>query len=91
MSDPELHQEFVDRVVDPFRGMLRLFIERGIERGELRPDLEVEPLVDLLHSIPIYKILMSRRPARSRALGVPAAAGPRNPQLFGSPSECSAT
>lgn len=60
MSDPELHREFVERVVNPFRGMLRLFIERGIERGELRPDLEVEPLVDLLHSIPIYKILMSR-------------------------------
>jgi len=60
MSDPELHQEFVDRVVNPFRDLLRLFIERGIDRGELRPDLEVEPLVDLLHSIPIYKILMSR-------------------------------
>jgi AcrR family transcriptional regulator len=60
MSDPELHQEFVDRVVNPFRDLLRLFIARGIERGELRPDLEVEPLVDLLHSIPIYKILMSR-------------------------------
>ena len=60
MSDPELHQAFVERVVNPFRGLLRLFIERGIERGELRPDLEVEPLVDLLHSIPIYKILMSR-------------------------------
>ncbi len=60
MSDPELHQNFVDRVVNPFRDLLRLFIERGIERGELRPDLEVEPLVDLLHSIPIYKILMSR-------------------------------
>jgi AcrR family transcriptional regulator len=60
MSDPELHQEFVARVVNPFRELLRLFIERGIERGELRPDLEVEPLVDLLHSIPIYKILMSR-------------------------------
>jgi AcrR family transcriptional regulator len=60
MSDPELHEDFVDRVVNPFRELLRLFIERGIERGELRPDLEVEPLVDLLHSIPIYKILMSR-------------------------------
>ena len=60
MSDPALHQDFVDRVVNPFRELLRLFIERGIERGELRPDLEVEPLVDLLHSIPIYKILMSR-------------------------------
>jgi AcrR family transcriptional regulator len=60
MGDPELHQEFVNRVVDPFRNMLRLFIERGIERGELRPDLEVEPLVDLLHAMPIYRMLMSR-------------------------------
>jgi AcrR family transcriptional regulator len=60
MSDPELHRHFVERVVHPFRELLRLFIERGIQRGELRPDLEVEPLVDLLHSIPIYKILMSR-------------------------------
>jgi hypothetical protein len=40
--------------------MLRLFIQRGIDRGELRPDLEIEPLVDLLHAIPIYRILMSR-------------------------------
>jgi AcrR family transcriptional regulator len=60
MSDPELHQHFVDRVVNPFRELLRLFIERGIERGELRPDLEVDALVDLLHAMPIYNILMSR-------------------------------
>ena len=60
MSDPDLHKDFVERVVEPFRGMLRLFIERGIDRGELRPDLEVEPLVDLLHGIPIYRVLMSR-------------------------------
>jgi AcrR family transcriptional regulator len=59
MSHPELHGDFVDRVVEPFRDLLRLFIERGIERGELRPDLEVEPLVDLLHSIPIYRMLVS--------------------------------
>ena len=60
MSDPELHREFVERVVSPFRDLLRLFIERGIERGELRPDLDVEALVDLLHAMPVYNILMSR-------------------------------
>jgi AcrR family transcriptional regulator len=59
MSDPELHRDYVERVITPFRALLRLFIERGIERGELRPDLEVEALVDLLHSIPLYKILVS--------------------------------
>ena len=60
MGDPDLHRDYVERVVEPFRAMLRLFIERGIDRGELRPDLDVEPLVDLLHAIPIYRILMSR-------------------------------
>jgi AcrR family transcriptional regulator len=60
MGDPELHQGFLDKVVNPLRDLLRLFIERGIERGELRPDLDVEALVDLLHAIPVYKILMSR-------------------------------
>jgi AcrR family transcriptional regulator len=60
MSDPELHREFVERVVTPFREWLRLFIERGIDRGELRPDLDVEALVDLLHAMPVYNILMSR-------------------------------
>ncbi len=60
MSDPDLHRDYVERVVEPFRAMLRLFIERGIDRGELRADLEVESLVDLLHGIPIYRMLMSR-------------------------------
>jgi AcrR family transcriptional regulator len=70
MSDPELHQAFLDEVVNPLRGLLRLFIERGIERGELRPDLDVEALVDILHATPVYRILMSRGdPASLR--GVP--------------------
>jgi AcrR family transcriptional regulator len=60
MGDPALHRDYVERVVEPFRAMLRLFIQRGIDRGELRPDLEVEALVDLLHGIPIYRMLMSR-------------------------------
>ena len=83
MSDPELHQDYVDRVITPFRDLLRLFIERGIERGELRPDLEVEALVDLLHvDTRLQDPHVARRPglARAGALGIHAAAGPRNLQ-----------
>jgi Tetracyclin repressor-like, C-terminal domain len=50
----------VDNVINPIRGLIRTILERGIERGELRSDLELEPLVDLLHALPIYKILTSR-------------------------------
>jgi AcrR family transcriptional regulator len=60
MNDPELHQGILDKVINPLRGLLREIIERGIERGELRPDLEVESLVDILHAIPVYRILLSR-------------------------------
>ncbi len=60
MDDPELHQGLLDKVINPFRDLLREFIERGIERGELRRDLEAESLVDILHAIPVYRILMSR-------------------------------
>jgi AcrR family transcriptional regulator len=60
MDDPELHEGLVETVINPLRGALRQFIERGIERGELRPDLEVESLVDILHAIPVYRILLAR-------------------------------
>ena len=60
MNDPELHQGFLESVIIPLRGLIRLFIERAVERGDLRPDLDVEALVDILHSLPIYKILTSR-------------------------------
>jgi AcrR family transcriptional regulator len=60
MNDPELHQGFLENVIEPLRALIRSLVERGIARGELRADLDVEPLVDILHSIPIYRILMSR-------------------------------
>jgi AcrR family transcriptional regulator len=60
LSDPELHQGFLANVIGPLRGLIRSLVERGIERGELRADLDVEALVDMLHAVPIYLILMSR-------------------------------
>jgi AcrR family transcriptional regulator len=60
MNDPELHQGFLERVIEPNRLLLRTVVERGRERGELRPDVEVESLVDVLHGTVIYKILLAR-------------------------------
>jgi AcrR family transcriptional regulator len=59
MEDPELHAEIIARAVLPIRGMLAQIVERGIERGELREDLDVEAVVDVLHAVPVYKLLMS--------------------------------
>lgn len=38
----------------------RKWASRSSSRGEVRADLEVEALVDILHALPIYKILTSR-------------------------------
>jgi len=60
MNDRGLHRGFLDSVINPNRLLLRTIFERGVERGELRSDLDVEALVDILHGTVIYKILLSR-------------------------------
>ncbi|MGS0687000.1 TetR/AcrR family transcriptional regulator [Nakamurella sp. GG22] len=42
LSHPQLYAEYLDRVVMPRRRWLYQALRRGIERGELRPDLDVQ-------------------------------------------------
>jgi AcrR family transcriptional regulator len=57
--DRELARGFREQVlarrIEAIRGLLR----RGIERGELRPDLDLELAVDLLLGPIYYRLLMS--------------------------------
>ena len=59
VDDPELHAQLVERGVRPLRQMLITMVRRGIERGELRQDTDVETVVDVLHALPVYKLLMA--------------------------------
>jgi AcrR family transcriptional regulator len=59
MDDPELHAQIVTHAVIPLREMLGEIVRRGIARGELRDDLDVDAVVDVLHALPIYRLLMS--------------------------------
>jgi AcrR family transcriptional regulator len=59
LDDPDLHDQIVERAVSPIRGVLEEIVRRGIDRGELRQDLEVDTMVDVLHAIPVYKLLMA--------------------------------
>ena len=70
MEDPELHAAIVTRAVVPIREALARMLQRGIDRGELRDDLDVETTVDVLHAIPVYKLLLSGGATESIA-GVP--------------------
>jgi AcrR family transcriptional regulator len=58
-DDPELHDGFVEQVIKPLRAVIGLIVERGQERGDLRKDIDAEALVDFLHAIPIYRLLLS--------------------------------
>jgi AcrR family transcriptional regulator len=62
---PELQEAFVRRVAGPRRQVVVDVIQRGVERGELRPDVDVELLTDLLIGVTVYRSMMAaKRPTR---------------------------
>jgi AcrR family transcriptional regulator len=70
LEDPELHAQIVERAVGPIRAILEEIVRRALERGELREDLDVETMIDILHASPIYTLLMARGAIEAVA-GVP--------------------
>jgi AcrR family transcriptional regulator len=70
LDDPDLHAQLVERAVEPIRAILGEIVRRALERGELREDLDVETMVDILHASPIYALLMARG-ALDAVSGVP--------------------
>lgn len=57
--DPELQQLFYDNLVAPRRRLLRIALERGIARGEVRDDVDLELVMDLLVGSVIYRGMIS--------------------------------
>jgi hypothetical protein len=56
------------RTVQPRRAMARTVLERGIERGEIRPDLDMELVCDLLVGSLYTRALVGRaRLTRAKA------------------------
>lgn len=60
--DAELQNLFYEHFVGPRRLMLRTLLERAVERGEARPDADVEIVMDLLVGSVIYRGLISGMP-----------------------------
>ncbi|HZD00291.1 MAG TPA: TetR/AcrR family transcriptional regulator [Actinomycetes bacterium] len=58
---PELQDAFMRRVVQPRRRVVADVLERGIARGELRQDVDVELLVDLLAGVIMYRSLLTAK------------------------------
>ena len=61
-TDPELGRVYREQVVEPRREQLRPVIERGIDRGDLRPDTDVRLVHELLIGPLFYRLLFSGGP-----------------------------
>jgi AcrR family transcriptional regulator len=60
--DPRLLELFRDRMVLPRRAIVRDVVLRGIESGQIRPDLDVERILDLLLGALFSAVLADGRP-----------------------------
>ena len=58
-TEPELRDAVMAEVVEPIRSALREILRRGLERGELRQDLDLEFGVDVIHGTSVYRLLLS--------------------------------
>jgi AcrR family transcriptional regulator len=67
-TQPELAREYREQVVEPRRDQLAPVIERGIQRGDLRPDTDVRLVHELLVGPIFYRLLLSGGPL-DRKLG----------------------
>src|SRR5262249_20817860 len=61
-TEPELARVYREQVVDPRREQLRPVIERGIARGDLRPDTDVRLAQELLVGPILYRLLLGGPP-----------------------------
>ena len=67
-TDPELARVYQEYVVDPRRRQIEAVVERGIERGDLRPDTDPRLIQELLIGAIYYRLLFSGPPL-DRTLG----------------------
>jgi AcrR family transcriptional regulator len=58
-NDPELHAIFYEHLVAPRRRATRTMLERAVERGELRADVDLELVMDLFAGPVVYRLLIS--------------------------------
>jgi hypothetical protein len=54
-----MHRIFYENLVAPRRAVMAAVLRRGVERRELRPDLDVELAVDLIGGPWVYRLLIS--------------------------------
>jgi AcrR family transcriptional regulator len=68
--DPEMHALFSEHLVAPRRRVVRALLERGVTRGEVRADADLDLATDMIIGPVVYRVILAGGdPAR---LGEPA-------------------
>jgi AcrR family transcriptional regulator len=60
VGDEELHAAFLRTLIAPLREAIGEVLQRGVDRGELRSDLDLELATDIVHGTVVYRILLSQ-------------------------------
>jgi len=60
--DPQVAAELRDRLVGSRRQLVRAIWERGVARGELRPDVDPEAAIDLVFGPAMYRLVAGHAP-----------------------------
>lgn len=61
-GDPELHAEFMATLFRPPRAAVARMLDRATARGDLRPDIDRELVLDMLGSLIHYRTLFGHAP-----------------------------
>lgn len=61
-SNTELAQAFQQRLLMQRRVVMRTILERAVERGELRGDVDLEVIIDMVHGAIWYRTLFLKAP-----------------------------
>ncbi len=59
VDDPDLHAIFYAHLAAPRRAVMREVLDRAVARGELRDDVDLEMVTDILVGPALYRILIS--------------------------------
>jgi AcrR family transcriptional regulator len=61
-DDPELESEFLNELFHPRRAATAAALRRGIRRGDIRPDADIDLLLDMLGATAYYRVLFNHLP-----------------------------
>jgi AcrR family transcriptional regulator len=65
--DPQIGTELREHLVGSRRDLVRAILDRGVARGELRPDVDSEVAIDLIFGPAMYRLVAGHAPLDRRA------------------------